>query len=53
MWASVAVMLACAPITALVQHDLTGTWVTLVAATVVLIASTAERRRVQRQRRAD
>ncbi|GAA4891226.1 hypothetical protein [Streptomonospora salina] len=53
MWASVAGMLVCAPITALVQQDPTGTWVTLIAAMTAAIAAGGERHRVLQGRGRD
>ncbi|MEV0841461.1 hypothetical protein AB0I55_18135 [Actinocatenispora sera] len=49
IWASTAVALVCAVITALVQHNRAGAWVSLMAALVMIIMAGAERRRVQRR----
>ncbi len=46
MWASVAVMLVGAVITAVVHDNLRGVWVLCVTAGIVILAAVNERRRV-------
>ncbi|KII00058.1 hypothetical protein LP52_03750 [Streptomonospora alba] len=50
MWASAAVALVCAGITAVVQDDGIGAWTALVAAMIIAVAAGGERRRVLQRR---
>ncbi|WP_026152473.1 hypothetical protein [Actinopolyspora halophila] len=49
MWGSVAVMLVCAVITAVVQNDPSGTLGILLAAAAMLFAAAGQRRRMRQR----
>ncbi|MUL42626.1 hypothetical protein FZ103_15845 [Streptomonospora sp. PA3] len=50
IWIAAAIALVCAVVTALVQEDRTGTWVSLIVVGILAVAAGGERRRVQNQR---